>query len=399
LGLRYEFAKKLLTLVEGSFVRQIKVGVIGTGFIGNVHIEAIRRLGFLKIEAIVEENEELAKKKAKELNIKNYYCDYKKLLENEEIEVVHNCTPNHVHFQINKDAIKAKKHIISEKPLCMAYEEAKELTRLANEANVYCAVNYNYRQYPMVQKMKNDVNSGKLGKIHVIHGYYLQDWLLYDTDYNWRIEEKTGGKSRAIADIGSHWCDLAQYVTGKKIKEVFANLKTVYPVRKKPNSRVETFSGSKAVDYEEIRINTEDCGTVLLRFEDGAIGSFLVSQVSAGHKNDLFIEVDGSSNSYAWHQEKANELNIGHRERANEVLIKDPSLLDKEIAQYAYYPGGHIEGWSEGIKNTFRNFYTCLLEKGDSKDYSFATFEDGAEEMKIIEAILESFKQEKWIRI
>ena len=316
-------------------MRQIKIGIIGTGFIGNAHIEAIRRLGFVKIEAIVEENEELAKRKAKELNVEKYYCDYRELLKNEEIEVVHNCTPNHVHFQINKEAIKAKKNVISEKPLCMTSEEAEELVSLAKEFNVYCAVNYNYRQYPIVQQIKNDIKNGKLGKIHTVYGYYLQDWLLYDTDYNWRIDEKIGGKSRAIADIGSHWCDLAQYVTGLKIKEVFANLKTVYPIRKKSNGAVETFSNNNDMDYDEIKINTEDCGTVLLRFEDGTIGNFIVSQVSAGHKNDLFIEVSGTSNSYSWHQEKANELNIGHRDKANELLVKDPSLLDKESSKYA----------------------------------------------------------------
>ena len=225
--------------------------------------------------------------------------------------------------------------------------------------------------------------------------------MLYDTDYNWRIDEKIGGKSRAIADIGSHWCDLSQYITGLKIKEVFANLKTVHPIRKKPNGAVETFSNNteKAMNYDEIKINTEDCGTVLLRFEDGTIGNFIVSQVSAGHKNDLFIEVSGTSNSYSWHQENANELNIGHRDKANEVLVKDPSLLDKESSKYAYYPGGHVEGWSEGVKNMFRNFYTCVLESGNPSDYSFATFEDGVAEMKIIEAILESSKQEKWIKL
>lgn len=384
-------------------MRQIKIGIVGTGFIGNAHIEAIRRLGFVKIEAIVEENEELAKKKAKELNVEKYYCDYKELLKNEEIEVIHNCTPNHVHFQINKEAIKAKKNVISEKPLCVSVEEAEELVRLAKEFNVYCAVNYNYRQYPMVQQIKNDIENGKLGKVNTVYGHYLQDWLLYDTDYNWRIDEKIpgSGKSRAIADIGSHWCDLAQYVTGLKIKEVFANLKTVYPIRKKPTTAVETFSNNneKVMEYEEINITTEDCGTVLLRFEDGTIGNFIVSQVSAGHKNDLFIEVSGTSNSYSWHQEKANELNIGHRDKANEVLVKDPSLLDKESSKYAYYPGGHVEGWSEGVKNMFRNFYTCILESGNPSDYSFATFEDGAEEMKIIEAILESSKQENWIKL
>jgi len=382
-------------------MRQIKVGIIGTGFIGAAHIEALRRLGFVKIEAIVEENEELARQKAQELNVEKYYCNYKELLNDKEIEVVHNCTPNFLHFEINKEALKAGKNVISEKPLSLTYAEAKELVELSKKHNAYNAVNFNYRQYPIVQEMRNNIEEGKLGNINIIFGHYLQDWLLYDTDYNWRIDSEKGGKSRAVADIGSHWCDLAQYVSGLKVKEVFANIKTVYPVRKKPKNRVETFINKmeSAVDYDEINVDTEDCATILLRFENGAVGNLIVSQVSAGHKNDLFIEVNGSNKSMSWYQEKANELFVGYRDKANEILLKDPALMSKDSLSYSYLPGGHIEGWSEGMKNMFRNFYTCVLQRGDAKDYSFATFEDGMEEMKIVEAILESSKQEKWIKI
>lgn len=382
-------------------MRQIKAGIIGTGFIGAAHIEALRRLGFVKIEAIVEENEELARKKAEELNVEKYYCNYKELLNDKEIEVVHNCTPNFLHFEINKEALKAGKNVISEKPLSLTYAEAKELTELSKKYNVYNAVNFNYRQYPIVQEMRNNIKEGKLGNINIIFGHYLQDWLLYDTDYNWRIDSEKGGKSRAVADIGSHWCDLAQYVSGLKVEEVFANIKVVYPVRKKPKNRVETFTNKmeRVVDYEEINVDTEDCATILLRFENGAVGNLIVSQVSAGHKNDLFIEVNGSNKSMSWYQEKANELFVGYRDKANEILLKDPALMSKDSLSYSYLPGGHIEGWSEGMKNMFRNFYTCVLQRGNATDYSFATFEDGMEEMKIVEAILESSKQQKWIKL
>ncbi|MDI3547550.1 MAG: hypothetical protein PWR10_1202 [Halanaerobiales bacterium] len=383
-------------------MREVKVGIIGTGFIGPVHIEALRRLGFVKIEALAEANEELAKEKAAEFNISKYYGDYRELLADEEIEVIHNCTPNFLHYQINKEAIKAGKHVVSEKPLSMTSVESQELLELARENNVYHAVNFNYRQYPVVQEIRNRIKQKDMGDdIYLIRGYYIQDWLLYDTDYNWRVEKKKGGSSRAVADIGSHWCDLAQHLSGQKIVEVYAHLKTVLPVRKKPRRDIETFKNKEEenIDYEEIKVDTEDYATVLLKFANGAVGSFTVSQVSAGHKNDLFIEINGTKKSYSWSQEKANELVIGYRDKPNEVLVKDPALLCRDALDYAYYPGGHVEGWSEGVKNMLNSFYRCLLEKGDPENYSFATFADGHYENRLVEAILESTEKDRWVKV
>jgi len=382
-------------------MREIKVGIIGSGFIGPVHIEALRRLGFIKIKALAEANEDLAKTKAEEFNIDKYYGDYRELLADEEIEVIHNCTPNFLHFKVNKEAIKAGKHVISEKPLSMTTQESQELVELAGKYGVYNAVNFNYRMYPMAQEIRNRVNQKDIGDIYLIHGYYLQDWLLFDTDYNWRVEKEKGGNSRAVADIGSHWCDLAQHLSGQKIVEVYAYLKTMLPVREKPRRDIETFKNKeeKNIDYEEIKVDTEDYAAVLLKFTNGAVGSFTVSQVSAGHKNDLFIEISGTKKSYSWSQEKANELVIGYRDKPNEVLVKDPALLCGDALDYAYYPSGHIEGWSEGIKNMFNSFYRCLLEKGDPENYSFATFADGHYENRLVEAILESAEKGIWVKV
>lgn len=383
-------------------MKEIKVGIIGTGFMGPVHIEALRRLGFVKIVALAEANKELAKEKAAKFNISKYYGDYREVLADKDIEVVHNCTPNFLHYQINKEAIQAGKHIVSEKPLSMTTEESEELLKLARKNRIYHAVDFNYRQYPIVQEIRNRIKQKDMGEdIYLIRGHYIQDWLLYDTDYNWRVEKKKGGSSRAVADIGSHWCDLVQYLSGQKIVEVYAHLKIILPVRKKPKGDVETFKNKEEenIDYKEIKVDTEDYATVLLKFTNGAVGSFTVSQVSAGHKNDLFIEIDGTKKSYSWSQEEANELVIGYRDKPNEVLVKDPALLCRDASDYTYYPGGHIEGWSESIKNTFNSFYKCLLEKGDPKNYTFATFADGHYENRLVEVILESAEKKRWLKI
>ncbi|TDX42891.1 putative dehydrogenase [Halanaerobium congolense] len=381
-------------------MKKIKVGIIGSGFIGEAHIEAMRRLNFIEVIALAENDVALAKKRAEELNIPGYYGDYKELLKNEEIDAIHNCTPNFLHCEINIAAMKANKNVFSEKPLAVSYKQAKELTQVAEDSDVYNGVNFNYRHYPLVKEMKNKIKN-EAGNINIVQGYYLQDWLLYDTDYNWRVNSEAGGESRAIADIGSHWCDLVQFLTDSKIKKVFSNLKIIHPYRKKPAGENKTFekNKSKEAKFDKISVNTEDYGSVLLELENGAVGNFTVSQVSAGHKNDLFVEINGSENTYSWSQENANQLFIGHRDKANEILLKDPGILSEKVKKDCYYPGGHIEGWSEGLKNSIKDFYNCILAAGDPADYDFATFADGALEVKITEAILKSSREEKWVEV
>ena len=378
-------------------MRKIKVGVIGSGFVGPIHIEGLRRLGFVDVVALAESNIELAKKKANLFNIEKFYGDYRELLKDPTIEVVHNCTPNFMHFKINKDIILAGKHIISEKPLAMNSAESSELVRLAKKAGVVNGINFNYRFYPIIQHIKNIIKNKEIGEVKLVHGSYLQDWLLFDTDYNWRLEPKIGGKSRAVADIGSHWCDLVQHVTGLKIVEVMADMSTIIPIRKKPKKAVETFEHLKPSDYVQMKVTTEDYASVFIKFNNGARGVFTVSQVSPGRKNRLYFEIDGSYSSIVWDQEKPEEVWFGFRDKPNNILVKDPSLLHNEAKSYVHYPGGHPEGYPDGIKNFFRKYYEFILDRKTKCD--FPTFSDGHYEVLICEAVLKSYKLKRWVKV
>ncbi|WP_134698695.1 Gfo/Idh/MocA family protein [Ammoniphilus sp. YIM 78166] len=384
-------------------MEKIKVGIIGTGFIGPTHIEAIRRLGFVEVVGLAENGLETAQKKAAELGIPKAYGDYRDMLQDRDIQVVHNCTPNHLHFQINKEIILSGKHVLSEKPLAMSSEESAQLLELAKKHKVVHGVNFNYRQFPTVTQLASMVKKEELGRVNLVHGSYLQDWLLFETDYNWRLAPEVGGNSRAVADIGSHWCDTVQYVTGKKIVEVFADLATVIPVRKKAKSNLSTFGTAKVDEesYEEVPIKTEDYASVLVRFEDGTRGVFTVSQVSAGRKNRLSFEINGSQKSAFWNQEEPEKLWIGHRNRPNEVLLADPALFSQEAASFIHHPGGHNEGWPDALKNMMLKFYTFIREGKDplQDPVNFATFEDGHLSMCITDAILESHAEQKWVKV
>ncbi|RFU60055.1 Gfo/Idh/MocA family protein [Bacillus sp. V59.32b] len=384
-------------------MEKIKVGVIGTGFIGPTHIEAVRRLGFVEVVALADNGLETAQKKAAELGIGKAYGDYREMLKDDEIQVIHNCTPNHLHFSINKEIILAGKHVLSEKPLAMSSNESAELLALAKEHNVVHGVNFNYRQFPTIKNLESMVKNDELGKVNLVHGSYLQDWLLYETDYNWRLDPESGGKTRAVADIGSHWCDTVQYVTGKRIVEVFADFATVLPVRKKPKSHVSTFGGQTAEEenYEDVEIKTEDYSSVLIRFDDGTKGVFTVSQVSAGRKNRLSFEIDGSKSSAYWNQEEPEKLWIGHRDKPNEILLADPALFSPEAKSSIHHPGGHNEGWPDALKNGMLNFYSFIRDGKDplQDKLTYATFEDGHISMSITDAILESNNKQKWVKV
>lgn len=381
----------------------IKAAVIGTGFIGPAHIEALRRIGGIQVIAVASIEKEKAEKLAEEFSIPKVYGKWEQVIEDKEIEVIHNCTPNNLHYEINKAAILAGKHIISEKPLTISTLESEDLLKLLNEKKVVNAVNYNYRFYPLIQHAKKLFEKKEMGEVYIVHGNYLQDWLYYDTDYNWRLESNISGRSRAAADIGSHWCDLVQFVTGLKIKKVFANLSTFHKRRKKPKHSVQTFKSKEETfsDYEEINIDTEDAGSILVQFESGAQGAFIVSQVSAGRKNHFWLEIDASKKSLWWNQEEPNKLFFGCREKGNEIIIKDPSLLDEDVRKYAHYPGGHPEGYPDGLKNLFMNVYDFIRKgKDPAKDKTdFPTFTDGHWENKIVEAVLKSNAEQKWIEV
>ena len=384
-------------------MRKVKAAIIGTGFIGPAHVEAVRRLGHVDMVALAEAGDALAREKADQLHIPNSYGDYHKILEDPEIEVVHNCTPNFLHYEINTEIMEAGKNIISEKPLAMNSEESADLVRKARKSGAVNGIDFNYRHYPLVQHAKAMVDRGDIGDVYSVRGSYLQDWLFLQTDYNWRLEPEVGGASRAVGDVGSHWCDTAQFVTGLRMTKVCADLRTIMPVRRKPKRPIETYLGKELgpEDYEEKPIQTEDYAGVLFELENGAKGIFGISQMTAGRKNRLYIEVDGSECAFAWDQEVPNELWIGRRERSNELLVKDPSLLLPEAKKYAHYPGGHPEAYPDGIKMFMRNFYEFVATgKDPGKDQAdFPTFADGHHEVVIVDAILESNNKRRWVDI
>jgi len=367
------------------------MGLVGAGFVGPHHIDAVRRLGFVDVVAVAGSSEESALGKAAALGVRKGYGSYQALLDDPDVQVVHNATPNHLHYEVTSAALARGKHVVSDKPLAMTSAQAKRLVNEAQRAGVVAAVTFNYRGNPLVQEARVAVARGDIGAPHFLHGHYLQDWLLRETDYSWRLDPEKGGASSALGDIGSHWCDLAQHVTGLKITHVLGDIATVVQKRKKPSGSPEAFQAGTG-DGELVDIRVEDLASVLVRFENGVRGCFSVGQVCGGHKNDLVLEVCGARASLRWRQEDQNELWIGHRDRANEVLQKDPSLLDERVRGYAHLPGGHQEAWADAFCNVMREIYTCNAAGQPYPALSpmVATFEDGFRANRIVDAILES---------
>ncbi len=379
---------------------KIKVAVVGTGFIGPAHIEALRRLPNVEVTALCEATPELAREKANLLGIERS-GNFEEILAMSDIQSIHICTPNFLHFPQAKAALLAGKHVICEKPLSKDLKEAEELVTLAKETGLVNAVHFNLRYYPLVRQMKTMREKGDIGEIYSVIGSYLQDWLFYATDYNWRLEPDKSGDSRAIADIGSHLMDMLEYITGLKTVEVFADFNTVHKTRKKPLKPVETYSGKMLTpeDYADVPITTEDHANVLLRFSNGNRGSIVVSQVAAGRKNQLKLEISGASKAVAWNSESPNELWIGNRDAANQQLMRDPSLAYPEARGIMSFPGGHNEGFPDTSKQLFKEVYQAIAEGKQPANPGYPTFADGYRELLICEKILESHRAQKWIKI
>ena len=378
-------------------MKKLGMGIVGVGFVGPHHIDAVRRLGYVDIVAVADMNEKLAREKADQLHVPKAYGDYAALINDPDIHVVHNATPNHLHYPVNVAVLEAGKHIVCDKPLAMTAAEAKKLRDMANKAGVVHAVTFGYRGNPLVQHARVCVARGDIGKPTFIHGYYLQDWLLKDTDYSWRLEPDKSGISSALGDIGSHWCDLVQHVSGLRITHVLGDITTVIPKRKKPKAAREAFQTKGADDsFDLVDIQVEDLASVLIRFDNGAKGAFSVGQVCAGHKNDLIYEICGSAKTMRWRQEDQNNLYFGNRDSANEVLQKDPGLIAPEARPFAHLPGGHQEGWPDANYNLMQTVYDLILsgkKLSDGKPAAMATFEEGYRANAIVEAIVASAKQ------
>jgi predicted dehydrogenase len=386
-------------------MQKIPVGVVGTGFIGPAHIEALRRLPNVEVVALCEVSQELAEAKAAQLGIPRAYT-FDELLKQDDIKAIHICTPNFLHYSQSKAALLAGKHVICEKPLAKDLAEAEELVALAKETGLVNAVHFNLRYYPLVRQMKVMREKGELGEVYSIIGSYLQDWLFYDTDYNWRLEPDKSGDSRAIADIGSHLMDILEYVTGVKTTAVMADFNTIHKTRKKPLKPVETYSGKmlQPEDYADVAINTEDHANVLLRFDNGNRGVITVSQVSAGRKNQLKIEISGSKKTFAFDSESPNQLWLGNRDGYNQTMTDDPSLVHAETRSVISFPGGHNEGFPDTSKQMFKEVYAAIEagaqpNVGPPENPTYPTFADGYRELLICERILESSRKQSWVEV
>jgi predicted dehydrogenase len=339
---------------------------------------------------------------AEEYYIPKHYDSVDALIGDPEITVIHNCTPNNLHREINEKIIQKGKHIFSEKPLAMNSEETASMLKLLGERpEVVHGVNYCYRMYPLVREIKARFDQGEIGRPLLVHGSYLQDWLLFETDYNWRIDPEISGPSRCVSDIGTHWMDAVQHVLGAKITEVCADLVTVFPVRKKPKEQVETFSSSENTEYEEKKVVTEDYGAVMFKMDNGASGVFYVSEVSAGYGCGFTIEIDGTKCAVRWNQEEGDRMWVGYRDRDNCLALRNPGMLDKSVLPFTHLAKGHPEGWNDAETATIFAFYDFIRsgKKIGRDQTAFATFEDGAYEVKLVEAIVESSKSRGWVRV
>jgi len=374
--------------------RRIGMGLVGAGFVGPHHVDAVRRLGFVDVVAVAGSNETRARRAAEWLRVPRSYGHYDALLDDPSVDVVHVATPNHLHYAVASAAIARGKHVVSEKPLATTAAEAGALVDSAARAGIVHAVMFNYRGNPLVQEARLAVARGDIGVPYLLHGQYLQDWLIRDDDYSWRLDPRQSGASSALGDIGSHWCDLAEHVSGLRIVQVLGEMTTVVRRRKKPAASREAFeAGGHGESFEWLDIEVEDLALVLLRFDNGARGSLSVGQVCAGHKNDLTLEMCGAAGSIAWRQERQNELWIGRRDGANAILMKDPSLMSSDTRSVARLPGGHQEGWADAMANVIRDIYDRIAgetEKPEGRPPLYATFADGYRAMCIVEAILTS---------
>jgi predicted dehydrogenase len=371
----------------------IGAAVVGTGFIGVVHVEALRRIG-VEVVGVVGSSPQRARQKP---GLPEPYDSFEAMLDDDRVRVVHLTTPNHLHHPQVNAVLSAGKHVVCEKPLALTSAESSELLRLAEESGLVHCTNYNIRFYPLLHEARQRVLDGDLGRVWNVHGTYSQDWLHQPTDWNWRLDPELGGSLRAVADIGTHWLDLTSWIANRRVAAVFADLYTVHPVRQVPTGPVETYADVGDVERADREMTTEDIAHVLLRYEDGSRGQVTISQVSAGRKNLLSFELDGSEGALAWTSERQEELWLGHRNRPNELLFRDPGLMRGPV--HGDYPAGHAEGFDDTFKLLYRAVYAAVEEGRMPAEPNFPTFADGHEEIVLGEAIARSAAEERWVQV
>lgn len=380
--------------------RADRVALIGSGFIGPAHVEALRRLG-IQVVGILGSSPERTRPKAQDLGIGRVYGSLEELVSDESVNVVHIASPNKYHYTQAKACLEHGKHVICEKPLAVNSQQSRDLLELAQSQKLVNAVNYNLRFYPLNQQARQWIADGSLGSLYILRGHYVQDWLLFDTDWNWRLDPDLGGNLRAVGDIGSHWLDLVSFISGRRVERVLADFQTFVPVRRQPARALETFAGSSlpGPGYCEREIKTEDYATILLQYEGGARGVVTVAQVCAGRKNQLCYEISGAKQALAWNSERPNELWIGHRDAPNQVLLKDPSLLAPAARQFADYPGGHNEGFPDTFKQLYKAVYRYIEAGHPAAPADFPTFADGHNQVVLGEAIAQSAREQRWVEV
>ncbi len=376
----------------------IHVGIIGTGFVSAHHVDAIRRGGLGDVAAMAGVDPARTSARTLALGIGRAVTDARELIADASLDVIHICTPNAAHAELAAVALEAGKHVVVEKPLALDSDEARHLVALADRVGRHAMVAFTYRGYPMVRRMRELVVAGELGDIRLAHGHYLQDWLARETDSNWRIDPAVGGESRAVADIGSHWFDTIEFVTGRRVTEVCADFATFIAERDRPLGGSVAF-GSADGPTERVAVHSEDAATILVRLDDGGRGACVVSQVSPGHKNDFAIEVSGSKSSVRWLQETPERVWLGSVDSAQE-LVRRPGIDGPGIPSL---PTGHPEGWGEAFRDLFRPFYAEIAAgrppAGPNEPAPYPTLRDGARAVAFVEAVVRSARERRWVEL
>jgi len=381
-------------------MERLHAAVAGLGFVGRCHLEALRRLG-LDVVGVLGSTLTRSQEVARELGVARAYSDFNELVLDPTVDVVHICTPNSLHFPMVSTAMRGGKHVVCEKPLAVNTDESAALVQLGKKTGRVAAVCFNQRYYPLCQEARARVKSGAVGEVWMAHGSYLQDWLLLPTDWSWRLNPEVGGTPRTVTDIGSHWLDMIEWVTGLWVSELAADFATFVPKRLRPPGRIETFASKTltANGGEEARVYTEDCANILLRFGSEARGAVTLSQLCAGNKNRFSWEVNGSRASMRWNAERPNELWVGHRDSPNEIVVKDPALMLAAARPFAAYPGGHAEGYPDTFAQLFREVYEYIAHGDFLARVPFPTLEDGHRQMILAEAIQRSALERQWVKV
>ena len=379
-----------------SLDRPLGVAIVGGGFAAASHRDALRRVPGAIAVGVLASTPERSREAAARLGVEQGYASLDDLLHDGDVDAVHNCTPNVLHHEVTAAALAAGKHVLSEKPLAFDLTEADDLVARAREIGVVTGVCFTYRHFPLIQHLRARLASGAGGPVHLMHGAYLQDWLLFEDDWNWRLEADQAGEARAVGDIGSHWVDLVQHVTGDEVVAVCAQLARLHDERLR-SGEVRAFERDDGGTRTRVAVDTEDAATILLRFRGGATGACTISQVSAGRKNALTIELDAARESYAWNQEDPNVLEIGRRDAPNERILRDPSLVADEAIPLVHFPGGHQEGWPDAMRNLVEDFYGVV--RGERPRPTFASFDEAAQVQAVVDAVVRSHREGRWVDV